>query len=202
MSDNKAVGEGSAGWGWIAVFAVFAMLLRIMPRYFPLSDEFRWLWNFSAVGGLGLFAGARFRSRGAFFVPVGVMLISDLLLIYPLSRLNPPQPAFNAVTWVVYACLLFNVLLGRFLKDAILPVGAGLGGLLTATVFFVGTNLGEWAFGGWYPRTSSGLVECFVAALPFFKNTLAGDLIYSALFFGLFAAVQIISQRQKVSQPA
>ena len=44
-----------------------------------------------------------------------------------------------------------------------------------------------WLFSGFYPRTLGGLEACYVAAIPFFQNTLAGDLFYAALLFGGFA---------------
>ena len=41
-----------------------------------------------------------------------------------------------------------------------------------------------------YPLTLSGLAACYVAAVPFFQNTLAGDLFYSGLLFGGFALLE------------
>jgi hypothetical protein len=57
-------------------------------------------------------------------------------------------------------------------------------------LFFAVTNLGVWAIGALYPRTWAGLAECFVAAVPFFRNTLASDLLYSALLFGGLALAE------------
>ena len=37
-----------------------------------------------------------------------------------------------------------------------------------------------------YPYTWVGLEACYVAGIPFFKNTIAGDLLYVALLFGAF----------------
>ena len=53
-----------------------------------------------------------------------------------------------------------------------------------ALVFFSVTNFGVWAFTPLYPKTVNGLIECYVAAIPFFWNTLAGDLVYSTVLFG------------------
>jgi hypothetical protein len=57
-------------------------------------------------------------------------------------------------------------------------------------LFFTVTNFGTWLTSGMYPPTFSGLVACFVAAVPFFQNTLAGDLVFSALLFGGFALLE------------
>ena len=56
-----------------------------------------------------------------------------------------------------------------------------------ASQFFVITNFAMWAIGGFYPKTTAGLVNCFVAGVPFFWNTLAGDALYAGVFFGGFA---------------
>jgi hypothetical protein len=57
-------------------------------------------------------------------------------------------------------------------------------------LFFVVTNFGAWATGMLYPLTWEGLVACYVAAIPFFGNTLAGDLVYTGLLFGAFALAE------------
>ncbi len=200
MSDNRITRDGEAGWGWIVGYAALAVLIRLAPRYFALSEDFQWLWNFTAVGALGLFAGARLSSWKAFLVPLGVMLVSDLLLIRPLARVG--EDAFTWTTPVLYLSLTLNVAIGRMLRSKSWPVWTVPSALLMTAQFFVASNLAEWAFGGLYARTFAGLGECFVAAVPFFRGTLIGDLVYSVLFFGLFAAAQAVAQRQKVSQPA
>ena len=59
-----------------------------------------------------------------------------------------------------------------------------------AVLFFVLTNFSVWLIGGLYPRAWAGLVNCFVAAVPFFRNTLLSDLLYSALLFGGLALAE------------
>jgi hypothetical protein len=56
--------------------------------------------------------------------------------------------------------------------------------------FFVITNFGMWLFSGFYPATLSGLAACYVAAIPFFQNSVAGDLFYAAALFGGFALLE------------
>jgi len=52
------------------------------------------------------------------------------------------------------------------------------------------TNFGVWTLGTMYPMTAAGLADCYVAAIPFFQNTVAGDLFYATLLFGGFALVE------------
>jgi hypothetical protein len=62
--------------------------------------------------------------------------------------------------------------------------------IASSLTFFLVTNLGVWALGGMYPLTARGLAACYAAAIPFFQNTLAGDLFYSGLLFGGFALIE------------
>ena len=59
-----------------------------------------------------------------------------------------------------------------------------------SVVFYVVTNLGVWLVGDLYPRTLDGLATCYIAAIPFFRNTLAGDAGYTVALFGGFALAQ------------
>ena len=60
----------------------------------------------------------------------------------------------------------------------------------SAILFFAITNFGVWAIDHLYPRTLAGLASCYIAAIPFFRNTLLSGLFYSALLFGGIAAAE------------
>ncbi|MCI0465288.1 MAG: hypothetical protein L0Z62_50850 [Gemmataceae bacterium] len=141
--------------------------------------------NFAPIGAMALFGGTCFADRRvAFVVPLAAMFLSDLAigvvsgdLSLGLHRLIP----------VVLGSFALIVCLGFWLRKrrTVLPIaGAALAGSL---LFFVLTNFGVWAFGSWYPKTWEGLVACYVAAIPFFHNTLLGDAVYNAALFGGFA---------------
>jgi hypothetical protein len=112
------------------------------------------------------------------------MLLSDavLELLYGWG--------FHAQMPVVYlsfaAIVGLGLLLRRRRRVASLPAAA----LAASTLFFLATNFTVWAGGGLYPHTAAGLAACYAAALPFFGPTLAGDFLYSALLFGLFALAE------------
>lgn len=141
--------------------------------------------NFAPIGAMALFGGAYFADRRlAFVVPLAAMFLSDLAigllsgdLSLGLHRLIP----------VVYGSFALIVCLGFWLRKrrTVVPIaGAALAGSL---LFFILTNFGVWAFGSWYPKTWEGLVACYVAAIPFFHNTLLGDAVYNTALFGGFA---------------
>src|SRR5262249_12057009 len=88
----------------------------------------------------------------------------------------------------VYATFALIVYLGFLLRSVkIAPLRVAAAAFAAALIFYVTTNFAPWASSGIYPKTFAGLVACYVAAIPFFCPTLAGDLLYSALLFGGFA---------------
>jgi hypothetical protein len=193
--------KGAAGHalGFALAAAAVTVFLRLAPYWFGLDRSGHFLWNLMPVGALALFAGARLRWPWAVALPLLTMLTADLLLLRPLADLG--RPAFNLLTPVVYASFLAYALLGRAACRAAWPVSLVPACLLGSVQFFVTTNFFTWLAGQDYPRTPAGLGECFAAALPFFKNTLAGDLLYAGLFFGLDALAVCLRGSEKASQP-
>jgi hypothetical protein len=153
---------------WLVSIIAIATLIRLLPM--PV--------NFSPIGAMALFAGFTFRNRiAAFAFPLVALLISDALI------------GFHDLMWAVYGAFALVVAAGIFLRDQ-KSVAAKLGGALFASVsFFVITNYAVWMQGSLYPRTQEGLAQCFMAAIPFFKNEVAGDVFFTAVLFGTWALV-------------
>jgi hypothetical protein len=135
--------------------------------------------NFAPIGAMALFGGACFTQRRlAFVVPLAAMFLSDLVL--GLHRLVP----------VVYGSFALIVCLGFWLRARrrIGPIAVATLG--SSILFFVLTNFGVWALGSGYPKTWEGLAACYIAAIPFFRNTLLGDAVYATALFGSLALVE------------
>jgi len=58
--------------------------------------------------------------------------------------------------------------------------------LFASAVFFFVSNFSTWAETTLYPKTAAGLMACYVAGLPFLKNTVMGDLFFSTVLFGTY----------------
>jgi hypothetical protein len=164
---------------------VLAALLRLVPH--PP--------NFSPIGAVALFGGARLAGWQAYVVPLFVMLITDPIR----SLVEGHYPAYSWTTFVVYGCFLINVLLGRVLlqhSSSIWRIGsvAALG----SVQFYLFTNLPSWWGDPMYGHSVTGFLACYVAALPFFGRTLLGDLFYSGLLFSAYAMLsrRRIAERQ------
>jgi len=156
-------------------FAVLASMILVaaLSRLIPHPP------NLSSVTAIALFGGAYFSDkRPAFLVPLAALFLSDLVL------------GFYGHMEIVYASFMLIVCIGLWLQKNRSPLAIAGAALASSVLFFVLTNLGVWAFGSLYPMTLKGLIACYVAAIPFFRNTLQGDLLYTFLLFGGFAVLE------------
>jgi hypothetical protein len=140
--------------------------------------------NVAPIAAMALFGGAYLNKKYALIVPLLAMMVSDIFLGFY------PEMIF------VYGSFLLIGLLGLLLRKHINTASVIAASLFSSVIFFIITNLGVWLMGNWYPKTLAGLVDCFVMALPFFRNTIIGDLVYTCLFFGGYALVSYFLKKK------
>jgi hypothetical protein len=135
--------------------------------------------NLTSITAVALFGGAYFSDRRlAFLVPLAALFLSDLIL------------GFYSHMEVVYLSFALIVCVGLWLqkrRSVFYITGAAV---VSSVLFFLLTNFGVWAFESLYPKTFEGLLACYVAAIPFFQNTLQGDLFFTAVLFGGFTLLE------------
>lgn len=172
------------------IVIIGAVLLRLVPH----------LPNFVPITAMGLFGGAYFSKKYAILIPLIAMAVSDYLLLYinpyqtDFSRIQPVTAMFHSTTAFVWGSVLISGLIGIWLKKHLKP-GYIIGSSLLGSIqFFIITNFGVWA-GGYYGYTFPALLETYVQGVPFFRYTLAGDLFYTAVFFGSYALALRIQKR-------
>ncbi len=142
-----------------------AALTRLIPH----------LPNFTAIGAMALFGGAYFSNKKiAFAVPLIAMFLTDLIL------------GFHNTMIAVYIAFALMVVIGMTMIKKKKTGNIVLASVTAAVLFFIITNFAIWLSGIMYPMTGAGLVECYVAAIPFFGYNLAGNLFYAGVMFGLF----------------
>lgn len=166
----------------VALFLIFiGAILRLLPH--PP--------NFAPIAAIALFGGVYLSRKMALILPVFAMLVSDYFLgFYQFSLM-----AF------VYLSFLITVFLGIYLKKNKKWYTVLGTSFFASILFFLLTNFAVWAFTSWYPKSFPGLIECYTMAIPFFKNTLFGDLFYVVLFFGVFELVRIlIAKKFQISE--
>lgn len=150
------------------VIALCLIAIGIMMRILPHPA------NFAPITAISLFGGSVLPKRLSVWVPLGAMILSDAFIgFYPLMPL-------------IWACYLVIALASSsWLRPASLLRGSILT-ISSSLFFYVVTNFGVWATSGMYAHTWTGLVNCYVMALPFFRNTFLSDLFYTSALFGVY----------------
>jgi hypothetical protein len=198
MGGEKQSNDNGLAWAWVAGLTAAAVVYRLVPYLFNFGHDTQYIWNLTPVGALALFAGARLRSRFAYLVPLVAMGLSDLLLVKLLGDLG--MSAFSWGTLVIYAAFMIEVALGRLVRGRAAWWVAGAA-VLGATQFYLLTNFAVWLRSTTYAKSAAGLLQCYAAGLPFYRNMLLGNLLYAGLFFGLYALAQHAAARRKAEQP-
>jgi hypothetical protein len=169
---------------WLAIIMIFALAAsRLVPH--P--------WNCTPLIAMALFGGAKLdKPWWAVTATLGSLALGDLFLgLFP----------YDGMGWV-YGTSAVIVLIGTLLKrrPGVLPTGLATIG--SGALFYAVTNFGVWAGGHLYPRTLDGLATCYVAGLPFYRNQVIGDLIYTGALFGLYSFGMAIHARYRVHPTA
>ncbi len=169
-------------FGVAVLLVLFAALSRLIPH----------LPNFTPIGAMALFGAAYFSNRiVALAIPLISLWISDLLLnnlVYSIY--------FDGFVWFhsgfywSYGSIILIGILGHFILKKVRLKNVLLASLSASMLFFIVSNFGVWMTGFLYAKDFAGLITCYVAGIPFFGNTIMGDLFYSALLFGSYEFMQ------------
>jgi len=163
------------------IIAVAIILLAAASRL--LKHPF----NFTPIVAMSIFAGCYLKKYWAVALPLFAMLISDYFIGF--------------YDWQVMISVYLSVAvafgIGWLLSKRLKWFNVGLSVLAASVVFFIITNFAVWAFFSWYPHTWAGLLNCFTLALPFFRSSLAGNVVYVGLFFGVYETVNVLAFRIK-----
>ena len=170
-----------------AVFgiAVALVALCVVARLLPHPP------NFAPAAAVALF-GCVFLSRrwhAAAIVMVGMGIGDYFLGFYDLG-----------VMLTVYASMLLPLAARRLLGESANAVRIGGVAIASGIGFYLTTNAAVWAFTGAYPPTAEGLAASYVAGLPFLKWTLAGNLFFAAVLFGIYRAVASGARRRGLTE--
>lgn len=170
---------------WIPRVFVITAVIGVLAVYRLLPHP----WNFTPVVATAIFGGMYLSRSMGMVLPIGAMLISDL---------------FMSFDWVVTPAVYGSILIAAWLGHVIVrgnPTGirfilrTGAGTIGSSVVFFVLTNFAVWISSGMYTLDVAGLVTCYVRAIPFFGNTLAGDMIFIACFVSAVEGIRRLVPR-------
>jgi hypothetical protein len=131
--------------------------------------------NFVPLAAIALFGGAILPRKLAVWVPLLAMIVSDAII------------GFYSTMFVTWACFALIALASSIWLRKPSLVKAALFSLSSSVFFYIVTNFSVWAGTAMYAHTWKGLVDCYAMAVPFFRNTVLGDLFYTMAFFGLYS---------------
>lgn len=155
------------------------MMKYLVPSLIILGAAFSRLLphppNVAPITALTLFGAVYLGEKYAFIIPLVAMLLSDYVLGF-----------YQGMFWV-YGSFFAIGCIGLWLRNNFTITRLIGSSFVGSVLFFIVTNLGVWVSSAvTYPHTIAGLGECYVAAIPFFRNTLLGDFIYTGAMFGAY----------------
>jgi hypothetical protein len=152
--------------------------------------------NFAPIGAIALFAGMYLPKKWAIVLPLAVMFVSDIFIGFYSWQ----------IMLAVYASFALVSVIGLVVRNNNHASSAGKkilnvfnGTLLGSILFFLITNGAVWMFGTMYIHNLSGLMQSYISAIPFFRNSLFGDLFYVGLMVGGFEALSFRASRVKAT---
>lgn len=156
------------------ILIIFAVLARLVPH--PL--------NFAPITALALFGGVYLPRKYAFIIPFGALLISDFFIGF-----------YGLQMYAVYLSFGLISLVGLWLKNHKKVFNVVFSSIFSSVLFYLITNLVFLYSNSLYPKTFEGQIQSYIAALPFFRGTLFGDLFYTGVFFGGFEFLKALSKK-------
>lgn len=146
------------------LFIALAVILRLIPH----------VPNIAPIAAMALFGGVYLNKKYALIIPIIAMMISDIFL------------GFHNTMIFVYGSFLIVGLIGLYLRNHKNIASIVAASLLSSVLFFVITNFGVWLMSGMYTKTLTGLMDAYIMGIPFFRNTVLGDLLYVGILFGSY----------------
>ena len=148
------------------MLAYMLILLGFSLRFLPLDN------NMAPIAAIALFSGAYLDKKIAPWVPLVIMIIADLVI------------GMHEVVFFTWGAFVVIGFMGMLLKKKRTPLSIFLLTVGSSLFFFAISNFGVWLV--WYPKTIAGLVNCYLMGLPFLRNTMVGNLVFSAVLFGSY----------------
>ena len=153
---------------------IFGFIMRLIPH----------VPNMAPIAAIALFSGCYLNRKISPWVPLVIMIITDLII------------GMHEVVLFTWGCFILIGFIGMRLKERKSPLrifGFTVG---SALLFFLVTNFGVWMV--WYPKTLAGFTDCYIKALPFFRNTMIGNCLFAFVLFGGYELARKLAERSKL----
>ena len=172
----------------IASLIFLAIICRLITNHLQL-------WNFNAIGASALFAGIVIKDkRLIYLLPLLTLFLTDVFF----QLFTSIQGFYGAQMIFIYGAFLLITFIGTLIKK-VNVLNVTLAAVGTGVLFFLISNFGVWMLSNMYPHTGSGLIACYAAAIPFYKNdlfgsfalnTVLGNVFFTGVLFGAWAIIK------------
>lgn len=160
----------------VTCLVLFAVVIRLLPH-----DP-----NMTPITALAFVAGLYLGKKWVFILPGLALLISDILIGFYDWK----------IMLSVYVSFLLICILSLLVTKYRSTLASGLSIVGASLLFFLITNTAVWAFSPWYEKTFSGLLYSYELGLPFLRNMLIGDIIYTVALVSLFEVGYLLYRRR------
>ena len=179
-------------------FIILLLIVALMGFFRIISHKLNLgaIANFTPIGAMALFGGAYFKGyTKAYSFPIITLFLSDIILMQVFYSDHASGLLYKGWYWT-YLAFALMVIIGRYINKVTIKSFL-ISAVSAALIHWLISDFGVWYGGGTniatgklYPPTFSGLIECYIMAIPFMKNMLLGNLIYGAILFGSFELAQ------------
>ncbi|MFC1480091.1 DUF6580 family putative transport protein [Candidatus Omnitrophota bacterium] len=159
------------------MIAYILIIIGLMMRFIPHVP------NGAPIVAIAIFAGAYLDKRVVPWVPLAIMIVSDLIM------------GLHDVVLYTWGAFILIGYIGMRLRERRTPGRIFTTTVFSALLFFVITNFGVWL--AWYPHTWEGIVTCYIKALPFLRNTMAGNILFAFVLFGSYELARKLAERTR-----
>lgn len=153
----------------LKIIPLILIILTVLARLLPHPA------NFAPITALALFGTSYFPKKYALVIPFAALLISDFFIGF-----------YGVQMLAVYLSFGLICLIGLWLKSDRNIKNIVLSSVASSILFYLVTNLVFIYSNSLYPKTIEGQIQSYIAAIPFFRGTLLGDLFYTSLLFGAY----------------
>lgn len=166
------------------IVTVLLIVVGLAGRFLPHP------WNMTPLTAIAIFSSTYLSLRYSFLIFFLTMVVADIFLGFYEWQ----------IMLAVYGSFALASLIGLIIRRHKMPTTILFCSLGSSVLFFLLTNFAVWQFSGMYEHTLVGIIQCFTLAIPFFKNALFGDLLYSGVLFGAYETVKYLSLQRSLSR--
>ncbi len=147
-------------------------------------------YNFTPLTAIALFAGSFLGRKNSLWIPMAILFISNLFIGW-----------HDTLLFVMGAFALVSMI-GWWVGQKPQWTRIISGVLASSTVFYLITNFAVWFMHDMYAKSAQGLWHCYVAGIPYYRNMLMGDVVYSGVLFGAYAIASQTLLQSKTARNA